>query len=149
MTKAKPLWACPTCGAMYVSPNMWHSCGRLTPEEWLAGRGPHATALWSRLVEVMSTIGPFELHATKSRISFMVRVRFAGVSALSDRGMSLTFWLKEHITSPRFAKVEHVGRRDWIYRVRIATPEELDDEITEWLRRAYDVGRQQAGSGDP
>ncbi len=149
MTKAKPLWTCPSCGAKYVTPNIWHSCNRLTPEDWLEGKGPRAMALWGRLVEAMSAIGPYELHATRSRISFMVRVRFAGVSALSDRGMSLNFWLKERIASPRLAKAEHLGHRDWIYRVRITAPEEIDDEVTGWLRRAYDVGRQQAGSADP
>ena len=124
--------------------NMWHSCARMTPDDWLAGRGPIAMAMWDRLVEIIAGFGPFELHATKSRISFMVRVRFAGVSALSERGMSLNLWLKQRVESERFAKVEHLGGRDWIYRVRIRTAEELDAEITELLRKAYAVGRQRA-----
>ena len=26
----KPLWTCPACGERFVSPRLWHSCGRHT-----------------------------------------------------------------------------------------------------------------------
>jgi hypothetical protein len=45
--------------------------------------------------------------ANKTRLAFMVRVRFAGMGAVSERGMSFPFWLKERIESPRFRKVEY------------------------------------------
>jgi hypothetical protein len=43
--------------------------------------------------------------------------------------MSLNFWLKERIDSPRFRKVEKYGRRDWVYFLRVTTPDDLDEEI--------------------
>ena len=74
----------------------------------------------------------------------MVRTRFAGVTSLSDRGMTMTFWLKEPIQSRRFARVDHLGGRDWIYSVRLKSIAELDDELQGWLCRAYRVGCQEA-----
>ncbi len=93
---------------------------------------------------LVSECGPFEYTATKNRIGFMVRVRFAGVMSLSERGMTFAFWLKKRIHSPRFAKVEQYTPRDWGYRVRVTSPEELDDEVLGWLQQAYEVGCQRA-----
>lgn len=138
------LWICPSCGKKYVTANTWHSCGFHSVEGFLEGVPPEARALWERLVEMVGRCGEVTLHAGAGRIGFMVRVRFAGISALSSRGMSLHFWLKERVDSPRFARVEHLGGRDWIYRVRIERLEDLDDEVQGWLCRAYEVGCQRA-----
>ena len=72
----------------------------------------------------------------------MVRVRFAGVVRLRKDGLVCGFWLKRRIASPRLTKIEHLERADWIYEFLLRSPEELDDEVREWLREAYDVGRQ-------
>ena len=72
----------------------------------------------------------------------MVRVRFAGIVRLRRDGLVCMFWLKRKIRSPRFRKVEHLERTDWIYEFVLRSPDELDDEVRGWLREAYDVGRQ-------
>jgi hypothetical protein len=79
----------------------------------------------------------------------MVRVRFAGVQRVSDRGMTLSFWLKRRIASPRFARVEQYGPRDFGYYLRVAAPDELDDEVLAWLREAYTVGTQEWAASGP
>lgn len=71
----------------------------------------------------------------------MMRVRFAGVVRLRKDGLVCGFWLKRRIDSPRFTKVEHLGRTDWIYqfvlRARTSSTTRCD-----WIREAYDVGCQ-------
>lgn len=111
-------------------------------EEFLADKGPKAMALWDRLIEIVAANGPFDYVVQKGRVGFMVRVRFAGVSAMSERGMTLGFWLKEQVESPRFAKVEHLNRSDWLYRLRVTQLEELDEEVAGWLAMSYRVGCQ-------
>lgn len=138
------LWTCPSCQKRFVTRNMWHSCGNHSVEQFMAGKSQTAWEFWNRLQEMVARCGPYSIVANKTRIGFMVRVRFAGISAVSDRGMSLGFWLKEQLASPRFRKVEHVGGRDWIYSLRIKSLDELDDELQCWLCMAYDVGCQRA-----
>lgn len=72
----------------------------------------------------------------------MVRVRFAGVVRLRKDGLVCGFWLKRRVASPRFSKVEHLGRSDWVYQFVLRDEAELDDEVLGWIREAYDVGRQ-------
>lgn len=138
------LWVCPNCGKRFVGRNMWHSCGNHSVEAFMDGKSATSWAYWNRLQEMVGNCGPYSLVANKTRLGFMVRVRFAGMSAVSDRGMSFAFWLKHRIESPRFRKVEQYGRSDWGYYLRVQSLEELDDEVQEWLCLAYQVGCQQA-----
>jgi hypothetical protein len=138
------LWTCPRCGKRFVTRNMSHSCGSHTVEQFMAGKGPLAWAYWERLTEMVGNCGPYIVVANKTRLEFMVRVRFAGMDAVSERGMSMSFWLKERIESPRFRKVALYGGRDWVYHLRLTTLDDLDHEIQGWLCRSYEVGCQKA-----
>lgn len=138
----RPLWTCPKCGAKFVTRNLWHSCGPWTVEGFLEGKGPRARELFDAFVARVGECGPFELAPTKTGVGLMVRVRFAGVKRVSERGMTCGFWLKRRIESPRFSKVELIPPRDYIYTLRITSPDELDAEVLDWLREAYEVGEQ-------
>ena len=137
-----PLWVCPRCGQRFAGTNMWHSCGPWTVEAFLEGKGARARELFEAFVALVREIGPFELSPAKTRVAFMVRVRFAAVLRLSDRGMTCSFWLKRRIRSPRLRKIEHLNANDWFYEFRVASSEELDDEVRGWLRESYEVGQQ-------
>ena len=108
----------------------------------MEGKGKQAWAFWDRLQEMVGRCGPYTIVANMTRLEFMVRVRFAGMDAVSERGMSMSFWLKEQIESPRFRKVAQYGGRVWVYFLRVSTIDDLDDEIQGWLCRSYEVGCQ-------
>ena len=138
----KPLWTCPKCGAKFVTKNMWHSCGRWTVEKSLEGKGAKAKQFFNAFLELARKCGPYELAPAKTGVALMVRVRFAGVKAVSDRGMTSTFWLKQKISSPRFARVDLIPPDNWIYTFRVTSLEQLDDEVLGWLCLARQVGEQ-------
>ena len=121
---------------------MWHGCGDYTVDGFFEGTSPRLRELYDAWVGLVGECGPFEQVPTKSRIAFMVRVRFAGVARLRKDGLVCGFWLKRQISSPRFSKVELLGKRDWVYQFVLRNEEELDDEVRGWIREAYDVGRQ-------
>jgi hypothetical protein len=95
------------------------------------------------LNELVEGCGAFELAPTKSEVAFMVRVRFAQVKRLSERGMTVAFWLKHRIESPRFRRVDFIPPSNWIYTFRVVGLDELDDEVRGWLCSAYQVGKQE------
>ena len=136
------LWNCPVCGKRFVTRNMSHSCGPHTVGQFMEGKGPQAWAFWDRLQEVVAACGPYSIVANKTRLEFMVRVRFAGMDAVSERGMSFSFWLKEHIDSPRMRKVVLYGRNNWVHHLRVTSLDDLDEEVQGWLCRSYQVGCQ-------
>jgi len=108
------------------------------------GKSDIAWAYWRGLQALVGNCGPYSIVTNKTGLAFMVRVRFAGMSAVSDRGMSYAFWLKQRIGSPRFRKIEHYGGNDWGYLLRATSLEDLDDEVQRWLCMAYEVGCQRA-----
>jgi hypothetical protein len=76
----------------------------------------------------------------------MVRVRFATVTSVSDRGMTCTINLRRRLEHPRFERIEQYDK--WfVHRLRVTSTEELDDEVRGWLAESYILGEQNYEEG--
>jgi hypothetical protein len=135
--RTRPLWVCPKCGARFVTRNLWHSCGRATLDDWKARMGPHARELYARFEQMIAACGEYHVAPARTRIAFMGRVRFAGITRLSEDGMTCAFALPYPLSSPRVVKVEEIVPGWWMHRLRITTVAQLDAPVQEWLREAY------------
>lgn len=131
------LWECPKCGAKFVNRNQWHSCGLATVEDWLRDRGTHARRLYEKFESMVAACGEYHVAPAKSRIAFLGRVRFAGVTRLTDRNMTCNFSLPERLESARFHRVWEVVPGWFVHELRIEHPDQLDEEVQGWLRRSY------------
>jgi hypothetical protein len=132
-----PLWTCPKCGAKLVIRNLAHSCGRATLGDWLARLGPQGRAFYHGFEGLIARCGPYHVAPAKTRIAFLGRVRFAGITALSEAGMTCSFALPFPLTSPRFRRVAEVAPGWWVHRLRVTDVAELDGELLRWVRRSY------------
>lgn len=139
----KPLWTCPRCGAKLVSRNLWHACGPFSVGAFLEGKSSRARRLFHGFAGLLRKCGPVTVAPAKTRVAFMVRVRFAGVSRVSERGMTIAFALRRPLKSPRISKVVKYNPRWYGHFMRIVSPRELDEELLGWLRESYRVGRQE------
>jgi hypothetical protein len=136
-TIERPLWTCPKCGAKLLTKNLWHSCGRATLADWTRRMGPRARALYARFEAMIAACGEYHVAPAKTRIAFLARVRFAGITGLSEKRMTCSFALPKPIKSRRFAKVEEVVPGWWVHRMHVSDPRELDEEVQAWLRESY------------
>jgi len=137
VTPSKPLWICPKCGAALVTRNLWHSCGLATLADWKQRMGPRARELYDRFEQLIAACGEYRVAPAKTRIAFMGRVRFAGITSLSEKGMTCAFALSRPLRSKRFAKVEEVVPGWWVHRLRVTEPAQLDAEVARWIRSSY------------
>lgn len=103
-----PLWTCPKCGARLISKNLWHSCGYATLDDWYARMSPRARELYDRFAQMIAECGEYHVSPAKTRIAFLGRVRFAGITNLSDKGMTCAFAMPYPLRSRRFIKVQEV-----------------------------------------
>lgn len=133
----RPLWICPRCGARLVTRNLSHSCGLATMAEWKQRMGPRARALYRRFEAMIARCGPFHTAPAKTRIAFLARVRFASVTALSERRMICAFAMPGPLRSRRFTKVEEIVPGWWGHSLRITEVDQLDAELQAWLRQSY------------
>jgi hypothetical protein len=135
------LWTCPRCGAKLAKRNVYHACGQYSIEKFLAGKGPQARALFNRFVRLVRRCGPFEFAPAKTRVAFMVRIRFAWVSRISERGMTAVVELPRRLNSPRIGRIEHPTTSVYVHYFRVTSLEELDDEVLAWLKESYRAGK--------
>jgi hypothetical protein len=99
--------------------------------------GPHALELYTRFEQMIAACGQYHVAPARTRIAFMGRVRFAGITRLSEDGMTCAFALPYPVSSPRFVKVEEIVPGWWMHRLRVRTVAELDAPVQAWLREAY------------
>jgi hypothetical protein len=139
LAAARPLWTCPKCGQKFVGKNMWHSCGRATLDDWKARMGPKARALYDKFESMIAACGEYYVAPAKTRIAFMGRVRFAGISRINEKEMICNFALSKPLASKRFFKVEEIVPGWFAHRMRITDPAELDAQVQRWVKRAYET----------
>jgi hypothetical protein len=99
--------------------------------------GPNAGLFYDRFERMIAACGEYHVAPAKTRIAFMGRVRFAGITRLSEQGMTCAFSLPHPLKSSRFVKVEEVAPGWWIHRLRITDLRQLDDELQGWLSASY------------
>lgn len=122
---------------------MPHSCGRYTVEKFLAGKSSDAIALYRRFSALVNQCGSVKLAPAKTRIGFQVRMIFAAVNKLNDRGLEAHIVLARRINNPRFKRIETMSPKCHVHHFRIEAPSDLDQEVAGWLCEAYQVGTQQ------
>lgn len=122
---------------------MWHSCVRVPLAAHFEGKDPVVRRLYRHYVRAVRAFGPITVYAQKTRIIFMVRVRFAGCEVRKS-WLDCAFWLTRRTEHPRLYKYEFIPPRYHLYRFRMTVPEDLDEEMLALLRESYRLGRQEA-----
>lgn len=141
--KARPLWTCPNCNRQFINTNMPHSCGRHSVKKFLTGKSPHAISLYERFSELVSECGPVQIAPAKTRVGFQVRMIFAAVNKLSDRGLEAHVVLTRRLQGSRFTRIETMSPKCYVHHFRIESLSALDDQVKSWLEEAYQVGTQE------
>lgn len=136
----EPLWRCPDCGQSFVTRNMPHSCAVRDLDEHFAGVGPHLRETFDALLDAVRARGPVTVNATRSRITFQTRIRFAGIDAPRGDHLLANFVLTRPVSSERLKRVEHVPPYYYVHRVPLHGPEDVDADLRAWLAEAREVG---------
>jgi hypothetical protein len=136
------MWACPQCGAKFVSKNASHSCVKQTLAEFFADKPRGGVKHAKALIAAVRELGPVTLHPVKTRVALMVDVRFAAINRISEDSIRGHLWLREGRESARFAKIEKLGAKDWLYHFVVSDEQPIDRELKKFLRLAYANGQR-------
>jgi hypothetical protein len=138
------LWRCPRCGRRFANRNQTHTCApprRLG--DHFVGRDAEVVRTFRALVAAARRNGPVTVLPEKTRVAFQVRMSFAAFTLRRH-------WLDGHVVlarrreSPRFKKIWTASLRNQVHEFRLRSADEVDDEVADWLREAYEVGEQRA-----
>ncbi|MGI9629003.1 MAG: DUF5655 domain-containing protein [Longimicrobiales bacterium] len=137
----RPMWTCPACGRQYANKHQWHSCVRISEEDHLANKTPHAVELYRGVKDAIASNGAVRIHAQKTRLGFISRMTFVNLT-MQKRWITVGLILPQEIESSRFHKTERYGPTSIGHYMKIHSLEDIDDELRAWLSLAYRAGTQ-------
>ena len=115
----------------------------MDPMEFLDGH-PVAVSIYETVRSCLAGLGPFEIRTSKSQIAFRRTRGFAYLwlpgqyLKSTDAEVVLSIALGRHDPSKRFKEVVHPAKHHWMHHLELHRPEEIDDEVVEWLREAIE-----------
>jgi hypothetical protein len=102
---------------------------------------PRARQFFDAYRAAVESQGPTTISVSKTRIELMTRARFTAVVVRRDY-LKATLWMKRRVDSPRFTKIEQLGRHDWLHHFEVHDESEIDDELLALVRESRSVGDQ-------
>jgi hypothetical protein len=107
-----------------------------TVDALFAGKDTVVLAIYQRLLDVLHMLGPFREEPKKTSIHLVHTSGFAGIHPRKTF-LYLNLRMARSLHSERIAKSEQVSKNRYHNEVKIASPDELDDELISWLKEAY------------
>ncbi len=137
----RTLWRCPKCGNYFVSRNLWHSCVRVPLDRHFRGKHPLVRRTFNALVAALRRNGPLRVVSSKTRITVMVRMRFAGVHPQKN-ALRGTLILTRRARHPRIFRYQYFPPRYHLHHFLLTDSRQLDARFRRLLAEAYQVGQQ-------
>jgi len=109
-----------------------------TVQEHFKNRVPEVKATYTAILKAAKKFGPVKEEAKKTSIHLVRKSAFAGV-ATRKTALILTLKSDSDISSARIAKREQASANRWHLETKLETPTQVDSEIVNWLRRAYEL----------
>lgn len=147
-------WMCPRCGQKFAQRNARHSCAVQTVREFFEGY-PAPKVLFKQVRAAIEKLGPVELVATKSQLSFRARTRFAWawlpqqyLKRVDPDELVVTFDLPRRIRSRRIKEAVETRPGRWTHHVELHQKKDFDPEVKQWLAEAYAWAAPRVKTGD-
>src|SRR5258706_16119122 len=103
-----------------------------TVDDHFSGRSAQVLQIYRKIVDASSVLGPVEQDPKKTSIHLNRRVAFAGVQTRKD-ALILTLKSDRAVNHRRVHKTEQTSANRWHFEVRLAAPEDVDDQIRKWI----------------
>jgi hypothetical protein len=99
---------------------------------------PAVRATYERLLIRVRRIGPVTAEQNKASIHLKGRATFADVRPLKSR-LDVSIVSETPITDPRVTKHDKISPSRYHNTVPISSPHDIDAQLLDWLKRAYDL----------
>jgi Domain of unknown function (DUF5655) len=130
-------WTCAECGRRFGRRNQSHECAPgMSVEEYFATGRPVERPIFEAVVGHLETVGPLHVEFVLVGILFKRQRTFAELRPKRDR-VVLSVLLSRPLQHHRIVKT-WVGRGlRRAYFVDLRAPDEVDDDVRNWLTEAY------------
>lgn len=110
-----------------------HSVG-----EHFEDRDPAVKEIYKAIIRTAKKLGPVKEDPKKTSIHLLRKTAFAGI-ATRKTGLILTLKSDSNVANRRIARREHASANRWHLEIKLEAPEQVDQEIAAWLKKAYQI----------
>ncbi len=103
------------------------------------GKDDVVQAIYTRLLQALRSLGPFQEEPKKTSIHLVRTVGFAGVHPRKSY-LYLNLRTDHSIESTRISKTEQVSKNRYHNELKLTSPDEIDEEVLGWIKEAYELG---------
>jgi hypothetical protein len=132
-------WICPRCDREFDRANQSHTCapGNDIAETFVGFPDGHRAAC-EAIVGYLRTLGPLHVDAVRVGVFLKTQRKLAEVRP-KTRWVSLELVLPTTLRSPRVTRTAQLSAERIVHWIRLVRPEDVDGELEQWLRLAYDA----------
>jgi hypothetical protein len=130
-------WTCAECGRRFGRRNQSHECApALTLDEYFGSRPVGERAIFDAVAGHLEDVGTVRVEAVRVGILFKRSRTFAELRPRRDR-VVLSVLLSRRLDHTRIVKQWHGTGARSAYFVDLRDPEEVDEDVRDWLTEAY------------
>jgi hypothetical protein len=127
-------WSCPRCARTFAREGQFHSHDTVQVEDHFAGRAENLRVAFDQLIRSLPS--DVQVEALRTVIILSASTTFAFITVQSKR-LLVGVFLDRRLDSPRLVKVDVASSRKVGNTVEVRGPDDVDDELRQWLRGAY------------
>jgi len=128
---------CPECGRQFGRTNQGHECApAMSVEEYFSTGPPFERPVYDAVMAHLGTAGPVHVEPVSVGI-FLKRSRTFAELRPMTKWVAVSFSLSRTVQSHRVARKVIDSGRSRYHVVNVAVPDEVDEQLCEWLTDAY------------
>lgn len=130
-------WKCPECGRLFKNKGQFHTCASIPFDYHFHNKPRILREIFDSIVYRLKDFGQIRIDAVKTSINLGAKSHFGMVYVLKDC-LKLEFITDRLIESSRFLKVKESKKDLFMYTLKIKQLRDVDEELINWLKIAYD-----------
>lgn len=132
------MWTCPDCGRTFKNTHQDHSCEVTPLEAHFVNKQQNVIDSFHTLKTFVMTFEGVSISSVKNAVLFTATTHFLAAKP-KKRWLDIEFVLNEALEGFPIHKTVQASKNKWAHFVRLERVEDIDEELKEWLRRAWEV----------
>jgi predicted transport protein len=134
-------WICSTCGRQFRNTNQDHSCLITDLESHFVNKQQNVIDTFEKIKNEVMQLEGVQINSVKNAILFQTKSNFLAVKPKKTH-LDIEFVLDEKVDEFPIYKTFQATKSKYAHFVRLESPEEVDEQLILWLRKAYKISSE-------
>ena len=135
------MWNCPNCGRSFRNTNQDHSCMITDLESHFVNKQQNVIDTFEKIKNEVMQLEGIQINSVKNAILFQAKSNFLAVKPKKTH-LDIEFVLDEKVDEFPIYKTFQATKSKCAHFVRLESPEEADEQLILWLRKAYKISSE-------